>query len=139
MQKWEARLLEKQWTWAGHVARLPETRWARRVQLWRGSAWREARREWNGGRLAKGFRTTTWRWDRQVETWYRRACGGPLMAPAWETAASRTDPDVWNACAGEFAAWALAQATKRRQASGGLTLRDFEDMWAAENSRLSAP
>ena len=54
IQQWSLpvsdRLLDKTFSWAGHVARMPIDRWAKRSILWRGCLWKKngkLRCSWN--------------------------------------------------------------------------------------------
>ena len=94
---WDIEVQIAIWKWAGHVARLPPQRWARRVTEWRGPEWRYHRRIFRGG-LGRPQHIFTWRWDRKIEPFVRRR-----FDTDWLSMATESDAEAWNDLAHDFA------------------------------------
>ena len=129
------RLLIKHWNFAGHVARMPEERWAARVARWRGTAWRDARRN-SQGRLLRGFRQHVWRWDRGLEAFLKFKGWRP-----WPEVAENMPKEDRAAFGPEFASWLLAGGSSLPRQRGAPRPHSFSRLPEAlelEQARLQS-
>ena len=106
---WVAAASMKKWTWAGHVARMNEHRWASRLTTWRDSVW------WSG----QDQRTTASRPMRSraghFTRWETDLCKfvKVLGWNHWRLQARSLTTDEWNSFKEQFAAAACKSLRQR--------------------------
>ena len=86
---WIRRHLQMKWRWAGRIARMPWSRWARRVTLWRDCEWSEGQLQ---GASAYGARPMRSR-PGQFQRWESELCKycAHVGAEEWPRLAARED------------------------------------------------
>ena len=99
LKSWVASVLERKWSWAGHVARMNEHRWASRLSSWRNHAWWQDQDQRSiAARPIRSRAGHFQRWETEILKF-----GEHIGWNSWSNTARAMDTAAWNERCMEFA------------------------------------